>query len=177
MAMPSSVLPAAQACQDEEDRPDGRSRRSKGRLRMEATPSFCAHPEDVDGCCQALVQAWREVRVQDHCLVDGLKEGYPQCRDVLVGGLRGDVDPWARGEGRLARDGEPVTFRSICETALLAVYPRAPDGACEVLAGAYEKMIRAAAYRLGITRSGDPLGGRCPSGDAPGPASAAAARG
>ena len=62
--------------------------------------SFCRHPDDPDGCRRALVAAWREGRLEQHCVMAGLKAGCRQCIEVLSKGLYDDATRTTSGGQR-----------------------------------------------------------------------------
>ena len=91
--MPSTLLSSILTGLDCE-RAVGRGKRpgistaSSERHHMAEPSASCQHRGDLNGCRLALVRAWREERLADHCIMAGLREGCRQCREVLLKGLR-----------------------------------------------------------------------------------------
>jgi len=48
---------------------------------------FCPHPNDPDQCRRALVQAWREGTLAQHCVMEGLRRQWRPCLERLLEGL------------------------------------------------------------------------------------------
>jgi len=57
------------------------------RLRMAETSDFCPFPNDPEGCCQTLVEAWQQECLAQHCVITGLQRNCGLCKAILLEGI------------------------------------------------------------------------------------------
>jgi len=124
---------------------------------MTGSPPFCQHPGDPEGCEKGLVAAWKQVRLAEHCVVEGLRQDRQPCRDVLVKGLY-DGSPQGEGEDRSAES--PLSgreaSRAACQTVVLLGYEQDLPGAKHAFVQAYHRLVRCIIGKFGLAESSIP---------------------
>jgi len=104
----------------------------------EETP-LCPHPEDLEGCRKALIEALYRKLILQHCIMEGLRRNFPQCRQVLLEGLRGSR-----------------SFAEACKQVVLTGYPQDIKTIPDILYEAYHRLVRTMILKQGITQVSQP---------------------
>lgn len=145
-----------QVCRSGEQLPKP-PRPAKGSLHMAKAPTFCCHPDDLDGCRKSLTQAWREGSIGEYCIMEGLRANLHQCRQVLLEGLYDKTSPRreSSAEATAAR-GQSNGLDEACKVVVLLGYPLEVKAVQEVFHEAYYKLVRSKIYKFGIRDNDDP---------------------
>jgi DNA-directed RNA polymerase specialized sigma24 family protein len=124
---------------------------------MPASPAYCQHPDNLEGCRQALVKAWKALALAEHCVTEGLRQGFGPCGDVLVGGLSRGRAAGKKGSGEGQDRPDPDdAFQAACQTAVLLGYQQELAGAKAAFLEAYYQLVRCAIGKFGFRDSGTP---------------------
>lgn len=124
---------------------------------MPASPAYCQHPDNLEGCRQALVKAWKALALAEHCVIEGLRQEFGSCRDVLLGGLVRGRAAGKKGSGEGQDRPDPCdAFQAACQAAVLLGYQQDLSGAKAVFAEAYYQLVRYAIRKFGFRDSGTP---------------------
>lgn len=100
----------------------------------------CPHPDDPEGCRRALIEAHRRETLAQHCMIEGLRRNFQQCRQVLLEGLK---------EGH-SQTAEP------CKQVVLVGFPLEIPALEEIFYEAYYRIVRSRIYRFGIQDTDQP---------------------
>ena len=123
---------------------------------MGKTPTFCHHQEDLDGCRSSLVNAWCEGSVGKHCIMEGLRADWHQCRQVLLEGLKSRTYPRRGTGGPAAKGGQDNDVHEACKAVTLLGYPMEVKAIQDTFYEAYYKLVRSIIHKFGIRDDGDP---------------------
>ncbi len=124
---------------------------------MPASPAYCQDPDNLEGCRQALVKAWKALALAEHCVIEGLRQSFGPCGDVLVGGLSRGRAAGKKGSGQgQDRSAPDDAFQAACQTAVLLGYQQDLAGAKAALIKAYYQLVRCAIRKFGFEDSGTP---------------------
>jgi len=128
-----------------------------GRPLMTETSEFCQYPGDREGCCRLLLQAWGEGSVDKHCIIEGLRANWHQCRHVLLDGL---YDRTSQHKGPADKMTEAVgqkkDLEEACKQVVLFGYPLEIKAIHEVFYEAYYRLVRCIIHRFRIKDDGQP---------------------
>ncbi len=129
----------------------------KGSSHMARASTFCRCPEDLEGCRQSLIQAWREGSIGEYCIMEGLRANLHQCRQVLLEGL---YDKTSQPKGSAGKVTEAVRqkkdFEEACKHVVLLGYPLEIGAIGEVFYEAYYNLVRTIIHRFGIKDDSQP---------------------
>jgi hypothetical protein len=130
---------------------------ARGSSQMAKACTFCQYPEDLDGCRQSLVQAWRKGSISEYCIMEGLGADLNQCRQVLLEGLY-DKTSRQRNSGAeaTAACGQKDGLHEACKTVVLLGYALGINAVQEVFYEAYYKFVRSKIHKFGIRDNDDP---------------------
>lgn len=130
----------------------------KGSSHMaKASTFFCCHPEDLDGCRQSLIQAWREGSIGKYCIMGGLQANLNQCRQVLLEGLYDKTSSRKDPAGKVtAPAGQKKDLEEACKQVVLLGYPLEIKVVPEVFHEAYYNLVRTIIHRFGIKDDSQP---------------------
>jgi len=118
---------------------------------MSEPAAFCQWPGDLDGCRKALIEAWREGRLDQHCILAGLRIYLAQCREIVLAGLQKGRKPAKSAAGGSAGSDDPdVSLGAACEKAVLIGYREGIAAAGQIFYEAYHRMVRYAAFKMGF---------------------------
>jgi len=128
----------------------------KGSSHMAKAPTFfCRCPEDLEGCRQSLIRAWREGSIGEYCIMEGLRANLHQCRQVLLEGLYDKTSPRkgpadkVTGAARQKKD-----FDEACKAVVFLGYPLEIKAIPEVFHEAYYRLVRTVIRNFGTTNKG-----------------------
>lgn len=125
--------------------------------RMMATPAFCRHPGDLDGCRRSLIQALSGGSISRHCIIEGLRVDLDQCRQVLLEGLYDKASQRKGPTGRVPDVAvQKKELSEACKQVVLLGYPLEIKSLRQVFYEAYYRLVRSVIYRFGITDDGQP---------------------
>lgn len=126
-------------------------------LYMAKTRTFCRHPEDLNSCRQSLTQAWSEGYVVKHCIIEGLRTNYSQCRQVLLEGLKNHSSSRkSTGEKTPAALAQANDFHRACEEVVVCSYPLKIRTVHDTFHEAYHKLMRSIIWKYGYKDDGMP---------------------
>ena len=128
-----------------------------GREHMTLAPDYCRHHENVDACRRSLILASREGSLEKHCIFEGLRANFEQCRQILRKGLY-DPDSPPRGPALrgTAEGGQEDEFQKACKQVLLTGYRSGIKAVREVFYESYYRLVRYFVRKCGITDDGQP---------------------
>ena len=103
---------------------------------MTQTVDFCRYLKDLDGCRQALIEAYRLKKLLEHCIIEGLKQGLKQCRQILGNGLYDET------KNQAALSEVENELRQACEQTVVLGYPLKISTIHEFFYTTYYKLVR-----------------------------------
>ena len=128
-----------------------------GRPIMAQIAPFCRHPEDLEGCRVLLVQTSKQATLKDHCIFEGLRAGWFQCKQVLLDGLyRQDKQKKGPGSNPATAPVETEELEQACKEVALLGLPQGIKAVWDVFYEAYYKLVRSTIHRYGIDDNHDP---------------------
>ena len=107
---------------------------------MTDRPDSCQHPDDVEGCCQSLIQAWREKRLAQHCMIEGLRKDCRDCEAIMLAGLYPEAQK-GKASARLTDRHWANDLEAACEEIVILGYALGLDAAQETFVEAYEGLV------------------------------------
>jgi len=97
---------------------------------------FCRYPKDLDGCRQSLIEAYRLKKLLEYCMIEGLKQGLKQCRQILGNGLYDET------KNQAAFSEAENELRQACEQTVVLGYPLKISAIHELFYTTYYKLVR-----------------------------------
>lgn len=125
-----------------------------GRKCMAEKPAFCQHPQNSDSCRLSLVEAWQNKAIDKHCIIEGLKTDFAQCRQVLQDGLYSEEGKVAAV--KLSSSVNKSELEQACKEVVLFGYPLEIKTIYEVFYNAYYRLIRTVILRFGFSDNTNP---------------------
>lgn len=107
---------------------------------------FCTYPDDLDGCQQAIIEAYRLDNLLKHCIIEGLKLSLKQCRQVLSNGLYNKDSA-----GQVSTGANSKELKRACEQIIIFGYPLKIRAIHEIFYEAFHKLVNYNICKLGIT--------------------------
>lgn len=103
---------------------------------------LCRHPGHLEDCRQALIEVHRLKSLLQHCIVEGLRRNWQQCRQILLAGLTSSAlpseDPTGRGDTTVPGD----SLDCVCKQVVVLGYPLGITAIHEVFYEAFHKLVR-----------------------------------
>lgn len=120
--------------------PSQLAKAQNGSEHMTSKPEFCRYPGGTEGCRRSLILACSKGSVDKHCIFEGLRADWHQCRQVLLEGLKS----------------KNLDLHEPCKQVVLLGYPSKIKALEEVFYEAYYSLVRTIIHRLGIKDDGQP---------------------
>jgi RNA polymerase sigma factor (sigma-70 family) len=120
---------------------------------------FCPHPDDPESCKKELIKRLQDGSLEKHCIFEGLRANWHQCRQVL---LEGFYSPKAKSEED-STAGIKMTHVSksdldeACKNIALLGFPEGIAAIWEVFYEAYYGLVRSTIRRMGIRDNEEPF--------------------
>lgn len=127
------------------------ARVTDGRLNMADAPVCCQFPCDVDGCRAALIQAWRDARLAEHCVTDGLKAGWMQCHRLLAEGVNPKAAAGKASRAQTDHNGvSGEDLKEACQDAVLLGCRSKLTASYEIVVAGFHQLVRYAIRKFNI---------------------------
>ena len=124
---------------------------------MPASPAYCQHPGNLENCRQALVKAWKALALAEHCVIEGLRQSFGPCEDVLVEALSRNRPTGKKGSGQGQDRPDPDdALQAACQTVVLLGYQQDLAGAKAAFSKAYHESVCRAIRKFGFRDNGTP---------------------
>lgn len=111
---------------------------------------FCRHPGDLESCKISLVKSWQEGTLEKHCIFEGLRANWHQCREVLLECLH----PESKGDRNSnPKNTSPVTREDLehaGKDVVILGFPQGIEALWDVFYEAYYRLIRSTIRRFGL---------------------------
>lgn len=120
---------------------------------MAKIAEFCGHPGDLEGCRRSLLQARNQGSLREHCILEGLRANWHQCRQVLLEGL---YDKTSSHNSTKAVVDQKEDLKEACKQVILLGLPSKIEAIPEVFYEAYYRFVRYIVHRHGIKDDGLP---------------------
>ena len=120
---------------------------------------FCPCPDDPDSCKEELVKSWQDGTLEKHCIFEGLRANWHQCRQVLLEGFyapKANIKGDSTSKSAMTRVSK-ADFDEACKNVALLGFPEGIAAIWEVFYEAYYGLVRSTIRRIGIRDNEEPF--------------------
>ena len=126
---------------------------------MTKIAEFCPYPGDPDTCKKELIKCLQEGSLEKHCIFEGLRANWHQCRQVLLEGFyslkaKGEEDSTTK---TTMAHVSKLGLDEACKNVALVGFPEGIAAIWEVFYEAYYELVRSTIRRIGIRDNEEPF--------------------
>jgi len=111
---------------------------------------FCQHPGDLESCQRSLIKSWQEGTLEKHCIFEGLRANWHQCREVLLEGLHPENNSDRNSNPKTTSPMTKEDLEKACKDVVILGFPQGIEALWDVFYEAYYRLIRSTIRRFGI---------------------------